>query len=131
MTAGTLEQHIHRAARTAAIERRLIAIDGVLQALQALGFYVFRYLIGHVGAGRAWPRRIFEGERAGITDFANQVERGGKIAFALAGKADDEIGGKRQIRPRVAQAIDDFKVIAAAGTAVHGDEHALAAGLYG
>ena len=130
MAAGTLEQHIHGAADTAAIERRLIAIDGVLQALQAVRFHVVRHLIVHVGAGCAGPRRIFERECTGIADFADQAERGSEVRFGFAGKADDEIGGERQIWPRVAQALDDCKVIGAAVTAVHGREHAVGAGLH-
>ncbi len=42
MAARSFEQHVERAMQTAAIERRLIAVDGVLQAVQALRFHVFR-----------------------------------------------------------------------------------------
>ena len=60
VAARPFEQHGQGAPETAAIESRLLAVDLLLQALQALGFYLFLDLLIHVGAGRARPRRVFE-----------------------------------------------------------------------
>src|SRR5580698_4655585 len=54
--ASALEQHVEGAAETGAIERRLIALDGVLQLLQALRLGFFVDLIGHRCARCAGPR---------------------------------------------------------------------------
>ena len=70
-------------------------------------------LLGGVGRGRSGARRIFEGESGGEADFAHQIERRLEIGFALAGKADDEVGGERDVGARAPHPGDGFQIFRA------------------
>src|SRR5208282_1991972 len=60
VAAAAFEKHIQCAADAAAIERRLILVDRVLQPRQAIRLRFFRHLIVHRGAGSAGPRRVLK-----------------------------------------------------------------------
>ena len=89
-----------RAAGKAGVEAALMARDGGLQPLQAVGLLLLGNLIVHLGGGRAGPRRVHEGIGAGKADFVDERERVAEIGFGLAGKADDEVGGESEIGTR-------------------------------
>ncbi len=97
---------------------------------EPLGFNAFGDLVRAARAGRAGPLAVFEREGLGETDLAHERERCREIVVALAGKADDEIGGERDIRPRRAQAIDDAAIIVDRMAAIHRLEHAVRARLH-
>src|SRR6185295_20149774 len=58
MAAHSLEQNIEGLAAAALVEAGMMAIDRLLQPLQPPGLDVVCDLIGELGRGRAWPRRI-------------------------------------------------------------------------
>ena len=60
-------------------------------------FLVLGHLIVHLGRRRARARRIHERIGAGEADLVDERQRVAEIGFGLAGKADDEIGGEREI----------------------------------
>ena len=102
-----------------------MAIDLLMQALQALRFHLFLDLVVHIGARGARSRRVFEGKRAGIADVADQAKRGGKVIFGFAGEAHDEVGGERKIGPRGFEPGDHVHVVRPRMAAVHGSENAV------
>ena len=108
----------------------LVAVDRRLQAVQPLGFHLLGNLVRQFGRRRSRPGRIFEREGAGVADLVDQRERRSKIVLALAGEADDEIGGERHVRPRGAHARDGVEIVGARVAAVHGGEDAVGAGLH-
>ena len=63
---------------------------------------------------RAGARAVFEGEGRGVADLVDERERRREIGVGLAGKADDEIAGERDVRPRGATFVDEAQIIGAA-----------------
>src|SRR5262245_37098087 len=89
------EQDRQGAANAGGIERRLLTLEQILQAQQAVDLDVFLHLVAQRGRGRARTRAKFEGVRLGKADTLNEGEGGSKIGLGLAGKTDDDIGGER------------------------------------
>src|SRR5215813_1657881 len=108
MASRLFKQDVEGAAEASRIERGLMAVDDRLQAVEPLGFHRVRYLILHVRARRSGPRRVFEGEGAGVADLVEQRQRRAKILLALAGEADDEVGRERHPWLRGAYAREGF-----------------------
>src|SRR5947209_8548897 len=100
MAASLFHKHIDNAADCAHVERLPLLINERLQARETLFFQVLVDLVRAFRARRTGTTRIFEGEGASIADRGEQRERRVEIRFALAGKADDEVGGERNVRPR-------------------------------
>ena len=69
-------------------------------------------------------------EGGGEADLLDQRQSGGEIRFALAGEADDEIGGEGEIGPRPAQALDQRQIVRRAMLAVHRRQDAVRARLH-
>ncbi len=92
------------------VERRLVAVERGLQALEAV--------VHHLG-GAIWPSmsaagvpgrgRVFEAERRGVADRVDQAQRVGELGVGLAGEADDEVARQRDVGPRGADAVEDAR----------------------
>ena len=87
-------------------------------------------LVVHLGGRRARARRIHERIGGGEADLVHQRERVAEIVFGLARKADDEIGGEREIGAAGAQARDHVEIVFARMPAVHRRQNAVGAGLH-
>ena len=55
----------------------------------------------------------------GKSDVADEFERRLEIGIAFAGKADDEVGGKREIGARLAHPGDEVEIVADPMATVH------------
>ena len=80
-----------------------------LQAGEALGLDGFADLLVHGRRRGARPRAVFEGVGRGVADLLDETKRVVEIGVALAGEADDEIAGERDVGPRLADALDDAR----------------------
>jgi hypothetical protein len=127
--ARLFQQHVEVAAGKLGVEGALAAGDGGLQDLQTLGLQFVGHLL-HLGCRRAGARRIHEGVGAGEFRLVHQRERVAELRFALAGEADDEVGGEGKIGPSGTQARDDGHVVLARMPPVHRRQNAVGAGLH-
>ena len=73
---------------------------------------------------------VLEREGGDIAGVVEQAQRVGEIGLALAGEADDEVAGQRDIGPRGADALDQSQIVGGGVAAVHGGEDAVGAGLH-
>jgi hypothetical protein len=108
----------------------LLLVQQALQPAQAIRLHHLGKLL-HVGRGRAWPRAVLE--RVGLREshLAHDVERRLEVRLRFSGKADDNVGRKRNVRPRPADAVDQAEIIAPRVFAIHGREDAVGPGLEG
>src|SRR5204863_9292626 len=107
------EQHVKDAAKASRIERSLLPVDRALQPVEPFGLDIVGNLIGRLRGRRSGPRRVFEGESAGVAHFVDQRQRRAKIVLALAGEADDEVGRERHFRWGGAQARNRLEITGA------------------
>ena len=98
MAPRLLEQHVERAADRGGVEGPLLLGEQRLQLRQPRG------PSPRPAPGPAWrrrrarPRAVFEREGLREADLAHERQRRGEIGVALAGKADDEVGGEARCR---------------------------------
>ena len=64
-----------------------------------------RHLQRRAGGRRAGAGRILEAEGLGEADLADQRHRRREVGLGLAGMADDEVGGQREVGPGRAQPV--------------------------
>ena len=69
-----------------------------LQTLQARELHRVRRFVGKVGRGRAGARAVDEAEGAVEAHVLDQLHRLLEVGVGLAGEADDEVGGERDVR---------------------------------
>ena len=112
------------------VERPPLPGDDRLQACSRSAFTSRGTCRRHLGRRRARARRILERIGAGKTDLLDERQRRAEILFGLAGKADDEIGGERDVGPRGAQARDHREIVLPRVPAVHRRENAVGARLH-
>ena len=74
---------------------------------EPLGLHRLRHLVHRRRGGRSRPRAVLEGEGRGVADLVDDGERVGEICLGLAGEADDEVAGERDVGPRRANPVDD------------------------
>ena len=60
-------------------------------------------VVGHVGRRRAGAGREHEGVRGVVLRGVDDLERAGEVVVGLAGEADDDVGGDREVVDRVAR----------------------------
>ena len=85
--------------------------------------------VGERRGGGARARRVLERVGVDEADLAHQAERGLEVRVALAGEADDQVGGERHVGAGAAQRVDDPPVAVGAVAAAHAGEHAVRAAL--
>src|SRR4051812_26396174 len=99
------------------------------EPLHALGLHLVRNLVIHHRRLGAVPRGVDERERAVVADLLDDLERLAEIGFGLAREADDDVGSEREVRDRVAHALDEGQVALPRVRAAHRLEDARRAGL--
>ena len=92
-----LDQDLRVAADLRAVEGELVRVDPRLQPLQPLVHDFARDLVLHRRGRRARARRIFERISRGVTHRVDDLQRRLEIVLGLAGEADDEVAGKRDV----------------------------------
>ncbi len=100
-----------------------------LQAREPLRLHFFRHLF-HLRRRRSGARRILERIGARIADFSDEAHRVLEVGVRLAGEADDEIAGEREVRPRRAKPFHEAKIEVAVVPAVHRGEDSVGARLH-
>ncbi len=81
--------------------------------------------IRQIRGRRAGTRAVNEAEGAVEAHFLDKLHRGFEIGFGFAGKADDEIGGKRDVGPGGAQPAHDGFVFQRGVAALHRRQYAV------
>ena len=104
---GAFDQHALHAADHGLADGLRQFVDALLQTGQAGRLDAGRGRVFHFDGRRAGARAVDEGERGVEADFVDQLHRLLEILVGLAGKADDEVGRQRNVRPRRAQLADD------------------------
>src|SRR6478752_10644264 len=117
--AGLFQQHIDGAAGEAGIKTALVAGDGGLQPLQAVGLLVRRHLAVHFGRRRSGSRRIRERICTRKADVIDERKGLPEICVGLAREAHDEIGGEGEIGAPGTQSCNDLKIIPACMFSAH------------
>jgi hypothetical protein len=125
-----LDQHRLHAADHGFRNLRRMRIDMRLQPFQPRMFHGIRGAVVQVRSGGAGTARIDEGEALVEADVFNQLHRLVEIGIGFAGKADDEIGRNRDVRPYRAQLADLGLEFQRRVAAFHRAEDAIAAGLH-
>src|SRR5579864_2326761 len=123
-----LEQNIEHSPDRGGVESGALFAEHTLQPVQPLFLDVVGDLFGRGGSWRAGTPAILEGIRLCETDIAHQSESGGKIPVALAGKSNDKVRGKRNVRPRGANTIDKSAVVVRRIAAVHRPQYFIRSG---
>ena len=99
------------------------------QPLHAGGFLGARGGVVHFGGRGTLALGIDEGEQLHIADRFDQVERGLKVFFGLAGEADDDIARKGHAGDLCPRVVDEFPVLRGGVAAVHPLQDPVGAGL--
>src|SRR6185312_11595598 len=118
-SARLFEKHVDGASGKSGVEPALIARNGGLQPLQALGLHVRRNLLFHFGGGRPGARRVHEGECASVTNLVDQCEGVAEVRLGFTGEADDEIGCKGKVRAARTKTRNYIEIVLARMLAVH------------
>ena len=90
-----------------ALKALLLLGEQRLQARSRSAFTASGTWSSIVGGGRAGARAVLEGVSRGVADLRDEPQRRLEIRVGLAGEADDEIAGERDVRPRGADALDE------------------------
>ena len=101
-------------------------VQQVVQPRQPFSFTASGILAGHGGRRGAGTHGIFERECRRVAGLAHQGQGLLEIGVALARKADDEVAGKSDVRPRRADALDQPQIVVGSVGAVHGLQHPVA-----
>ena len=105
------------------------ALDDLDEPLDPVALDLVRNLVRHRGRLGAGTRRVDEGERAVVADLLDHLERLAEVLLRLAGEADDDVGGQRQVGDGGAHLLDQPQVALAAVRPPHRLQHAGRAGL--
>src|ERR1043166_5700089 len=128
--ARAFDQDLEPLTDTVAVLPRSNFVNHAQEARVALFFDFLRNLIRHGRSGRVAADGVFEDESVIKIDFARERKSLLEIGLALAGKADDEIGGHAHLRLNLAQLVDDPEKSFARVAAVHEFKHAVAPALH-
>ena len=101
----------------------LVVEQRVLQPNQLLFLDRFRDLAGQRRGRGAWTGGIFEREGLGVADLPHQLQGLFELAVALARKADDEVAGQGDIRPRAADPLHQAQIVFGRVPPVHRLQH--------
>ena len=101
-----------------------------LQPRQPGVLHLVRYLVGQVRRGRSGAARIDEGEALVEAHVLDQLHGLFEVRIGLAGEADDEIRGNRDIRPHRAQLADLLLELQRGVATLHRRQHPVAARLH-
>ena len=82
-------------------------------------------VVGHVGRGRARPRREDEGVRRVVLRGVDDFERAGEVVVGLAREPDDDVGGDREVVDGVARGREPREVPLGGVAAVHARQRAV------
>ena len=122
--AGAFDEDGHAAADEAAVVLAGDLLHEVEQGLVASAFFGRRHVVlvmlGGKGAG---ARRVLEDERLGEAHAAHEVHRRFEVVLGLAGKADDEVGRDRHVRPRGADHRHAVRILGSRVAALHPGQH--------
>ena len=105
------------------------ALDDVDEALDALVLDLVRHLIRHRRGLGAAPRRVDERKGAVEADLFDGAARLFEVTLGLAGEADDEVGGEREVGDCRSELADEAEVALPAVRATHPLEDPRGAGL--
>ena len=103
-----LEQHLGVAADLVGIEAGLGGAQRRLEPGEPLCLHRFGNLWLRC-CRRAGARAVLERERRSVADLVDDAERVGEVRFRLAGEADDEVAGQRDLRPGGVDAVDQAR----------------------
>ena len=131
MAARFFQQHRQAAADLRTVEGDPLVFEQALQADEARVLFRLGDLFGHPRARRTGTPGVFKGIGRGVAHGLDERERLFEISFRLAGKADDEVAGDGDVRPRRADAFDEADIVLGVVPAVHGLQHAVGPGLHG
>src|SRR5690606_17854453 len=96
---------------------------------EAVSLDLLRQLLLHICRRRAWPRAVFERERMREADLPHQLQCLIEFLLCLAGEADDDVCGERDIRPGFTNPLYGTQVILCRMLAVHRGQDAIRARL--
>ncbi len=110
----------------------LVEVAGVVGALdlalagvedgEALDLDLFGDGVVHVDGGGVGARRVLEAEDGVVADFVEQRDGVFEVAVGLAGEADDDVGGERDVAFGGLGPGDALEVPVAGVLALHGVE---------
>ncbi len=95
------------------------------QPLVPISHDIGRHLIGHVGGRRTRTFRVLKSEATRETSLPDDVECVLEISFGFTGKSDDDVGGDRGVRHRLAHPRNDAEVFLLAVRTAHPFEHVV------
>src|SRR5579872_5152968 len=124
-----LEQNIEHSPDRGGVESGALFAEDTLQVVQPFFLYVVGDLFGRCGSWRTGTPAVLEGIRLCETDIVHQSESGGKVPVGLAGKSNDKVRGKRNVRPRGANTVNKSAIVVRRITAVHGPQYFIRSGL--
>src|SRR6056297_3179761 len=130
LAAGAFDQHTLGGPDHGLGDRSRLGVELGLKRLEPGLLLFLRHVIGQAGGRRAGARRVDEAEALVEIQVADQFHGLIEIGLGLAGKADDEIRGKRDVRSRLAQPADAVLVFQHRVPALHQCQHPVGAGLY-
>ena len=83
-------------------------------------------VVDHLGRRRARAGREHERVRGVVRRGVDDLERALEVGVGLAGEADDDVGGDREVGDRVARRREPLEVALGGVAAVHARERAVA-----
>ena len=110
--------------------RAVLGVEPRLQRFEARLLHLLRHRVVEGGGRRAGARAVGEAERAVEVDVLDEAHRLREIGVGLAGEADDEVGGERDLRPLGPQPPHDRLVLERRVAALHRGQHAVRARLH-
>ena len=110
--------------------RAVLGVEPRLQRLEARLLHRRRHGVGEGGCRRARARAVGEAERAVEVDVLDELHRLREIGVRLAGEADDEIRGERNLGPLGAQLPDGRLVLQRRVAALHRRQHPVGTRLH-
>src|SRR5690349_16102441 len=94
---------------------------------ESVCLFFLRYVVVEVCGGRAGTARVLEDVKAVVLTLLDEFERLAEVVVSFAGKADDDVAGKRQTTAGALDTLDSFEIVAALVSTAHQFQDAIAA----